>query len=247
MMNFLKIDNFDGTLREHILELRSRRDLMKQLSNAPDLLNICKEYDINFSKLIEVGPSWPAAVAAKDIIDRNPQYGEVILIEARPDVCQALTQTYQHLENVKIINCAISRQKGVITMYDYNHSTFIEGLQSPYAVNQGSVGSPPSKPNRGTGNKFEIKSNTFDYFDDGDIDILLMDVEGAEFFVIEKMISRPDLIVCETHSLIPHMPDKEYINPFIEEISLWMKENDYGLYQICYSDSVFIKNTVLEK
>ncbi|MEK6881875.1 MAG: FkbM family methyltransferase, partial [Nanoarchaeota archaeon] len=35
---------------------------------------------------------------------------------------------------------------------------------------------------------------TFDNFDIGNIDVLYLDCEGCEFFVLEKMISRPIMI-----------------------------------------------------
>ena len=248
MTNFLKIENFKGSLREHILKIRPYSNLRKCLNGSPNILNICKKFNINFSKVVEVGPSWPDVVAAKDIInDKEIKNKEIILIEARKNVCEALEQAYKHLQNVKIINCAISRKKGIATMYDYNHSTFLEGLNSPHVINQGPAGISPAKPNRGTGKTFNVECDTFDAFDEGDIDILLMDMEGAEFFVIEKMISRPSLIVCETHSLNPDLLDKKYINPYIDEIAQWMEEMDYSLYQLTYGDSVFIKNILLEK
>lgn len=247
MPTSIEIKNFKGSLKDQILHIRNNK-LESQLTPGFSLLKLCNQLNINFSKIVEVGPSWPDVVSTQDILnDKQFLYPalaeiEVVLIEARPNVCQALEETYGYLENVKIFNYAIDRKRKIAMMYDYNHSTFLEGLDSPHVINQGPPGQTPSRPDRGTGKKFTVSCETFDVFDDGNIDILLMDVEGAEYFVLERLQSRPSLIICETHTLDPGLTGKNYINPYIDEISNWMEDEGYSLFRLSYSDSIFIKN-----
>src|SRR5262249_53222350 len=67
----------------------------------------------------------------------------------------------------------------------------------------------------------DVEGITFDMIDSGDIDILLVDVEGAEYFVIKHLRSRPKIIVLETHY-------GNYRNPYMSEIDHWMATNDYA-------------------
>ncbi|MBK8554209.1 MAG: FkbM family methyltransferase [Ignavibacteria bacterium] len=81
--------------------------------------------------------------------------------------------------------------------------------------------------------------------DDGTIDLLSVDIEGGEWFVVKHLVSRPDVISIETHW-------KNYSNPYLKEINEWMSDNDYQIWYIDKSDTVYFKNnlfklTVLEK
>lgn len=70
----------------------------------------------------------------------------------------------------------------------------------------------------------EVDARTFDEFDDGTIDILDLDIEGCEWYVLEKMKSRPKFIIIETIW-------KSYTNPFLEQIKAWMAENHYSVFE----------------
>ncbi|HET9135715.1 MAG TPA: hypothetical protein VFO76_03690, partial [Candidatus Kapabacteria bacterium] len=61
--------------------------------------------------------------------------------------------------------------------------------------------------------------------------------EGCEWYVIETMNSRPDIISLETHG-------KQYKNPFTKEISDWMNHNKYKIWYRDKSDTVYIKTSI---
>ncbi len=81
-------------------------------------------------------------------------------------------------------------------------------------------------------------AHKFDKIDDGSIDLLSVDIEGAEWYVIEYMVSRPDIISLETHGAI-------YINPNINEIEEWLADNNYRIWYMDESDSVYVKNGIV--
>jgi|694.fasta_scaffold50281_7 hypothetical protein len=65
--------------------------------------------------------------------------------------------------------------------------------------------------------KQRVNTVPFTAIDDGQIDILNLDCEGSEWFVLKNMISRPILIQIE------HRIE----NPFAKEIDEWFKSNNY--------------------
>ena len=80
----------------------------------------------------------------------------------------------------------------------------------------------------------KVHSKTIDQFDTGDIDLLLLDCEGVEWFTLKRLISRPKLIIIETHV------DDEYLNPYLNEILLWMWKHDYYRAGRGKTDTLFI-------
>ena len=82
--------------------------------------------------------------------------------------------------------------------------------------------------------KIEVECKLFSDIDKGDIDLLSIDTEGSEWYVLLTIISRPKVISIETHG-------KYYINPFIKEIKNWMIENDYEIWFKDKSDTVYFK------
>jgi hypothetical protein len=70
--------------------------------------------------------------------------------------------------------------------------------------------------------KFVANSIIFSEIDKGTFDLISIDIEGAEWYVIKHMISRPNIISIETHG-------KFYTNPNIREIKNWMQLNNYTL------------------
>lgn len=110
--------------------------------------------------------------------------------------------------------------------YDRGASGFISGINSPYNQNGG----------KDFASSINIQTDTFDKYDDGTVDCLMADVEGAEWFIIECMKSRPKLIILEMFG------GRAYINPFNKEISNWMQLNKYKEVLKDESDICFLKN-----
>ena len=72
--------------------------------------------------------------------------------------------------------------------------------------------------------KFLRKVQSFRWasIDPGDIDILCVDTEGAEWFVVREMVSRPSLVRLEMH-----FTHSGWVNPHAEAIHQKMREMGY--------------------
>ncbi|MBO0929960.1 FkbM family methyltransferase [Fibrella aquatilis] len=79
----------------------------------------------------------------------------------------------------------------------------------------------------------------FSEIDTGEFDLLSIDIEGSEWYVLKYMVSRPNVISVETHG-------KFYVNPFINEIKAWMLKNNYIIWYKDRSDSVYVKKEFID-
>ena len=140
--------------------------------------------------------------------------------------------------NVTLHEVAIYERSGTITLAQREASTFISELESsPAIVND--------EYSVDTHDVFEVKAKTFDEIDDGSIQLLSVDIEGSEWFVIQNLVSRPAVLSLETHGAM-------YTNPKMKELDAWLKANDYIPWFKDRSDTVYVKKgsvkiTLLDK
>lgn len=139
-------------------------------------------------------------------------YARLDIIEPLPININATVQVYNGMPNVRVFPYAIWKEDGKINLYSNGLSTFVEGIASPAIANDGF--------DCQAGDKVEVDARLFDHFDDGNIDFLDIDMEGAEWYAIRQMKSRPHVISIE-------MEWKAYRNPFYDEIVGWMEFNGY--------------------
>jgi FkbM family methyltransferase len=172
----------------------------------------------------EVGVYNPGASNLSDYIARGVR---CTLVEPDPaSVGRIKSHLGQH-ENVTLHPVAVYDFNGEVSLIQQLASTYVSELtQSPVIVNDGYA---PSVEDR-----FTVRAVTFDKIDDGSIDLLSVDVEGSEWFVIKHMVSRPAVISVETHGAL-------YINPYMREISGWMRRNGYDVWYKGKTDSVYVK------
>ena len=77
-------------------------------------------------------------------------------------------------------------------MVDFGSCSYILGSNSPIVQNPAnSLEFIDGLP------RFKVQSKTIKEIDNGKIDILLLDCEGAEWFILENLISRPYAISIE--------------------------------------------------
>ena len=149
------------------------------------------------------------------------------LVEADPNYMQQCKDYFSAYPQVKYVEAAVYDTKGTIELCRKASSTFISTLEaSPALINDGYQVADEDK--------FTATSITFDEVDNGQIDLLSVDIEGAEWYVIKHMKSRPPVISLETHG-------KYYVNSKIKEISGWMAKNDYQIWYKDRSDTVYVK------
>jgi len=105
-----------------------------------------------------------------------------------------------------------------IAIYDYNGKC--EFIQNDQLSSIKGIHSPAFQIGQRGGNITVCDCAKIREFDKGDINLLFLDMEGSEWFVLKHLISRPKKIVIETSS-------PGYVNPFLKEIHGWMWENKY--------------------
>lgn len=153
-----------------------------------------------------------------------------LLVEADPQYAANIREFFQKKSNVQIVEAAVYDFNGEIELCKRASSTFISQLSSsPALVNDAYKIIDEDK--------FIAKSIQFSEVDYGNIDILSIDIEGAEWYVLKYLISKPKVISIETHG-------KYYTNPFIHEIQNWMLDNGYNVWYKDKSDTVFIKTEI---
>lgn len=166
---------------------------------------------------IGVGPVW--SCRSKPYWARD----KCVLFEPLFSYYKGIENAISKYPNVELHNIAIYDYNGQCNFVENYELSFIKGLNSPHVQ---------------FGNKDNVEKSIYcsriSEFDRGDIDLLLLDMEGAEWFALKHLVSRPRKIVVETQ--IP-----AYCNPFLKEIQEWMKINKYGQIDKVGADSVWEK------
>ena len=196
---------------------------MKENVNI-ELFKRCKAKNLSFNHVCEVGVYLPET---SNVLDFILEGVKTTLVEPDPKNIKAINAYFKKNTNINIFPFAVFDYNGIIELSQRESSTFVSSLQSSPALVNDSY-QVNKKDN------FEVECKTFDEIDDGSIDLLSVDTEGCEWYVMKYIRSRPKVISLETHG-------KSYINPFINEISDWFKTNHYIVWYKDKSDTVFVK------
>jgi FkbM family methyltransferase len=138
----------------------------------------------------------------------------------------ALIKNKFNMDNVTLHEVAICDFSGEVELCKRESSTFVSSLpSSPALVNDDC--------NISESDTFIAKAMKFSEIDDGTIELLSVDTEGSEWHVIKNMISRPSILSIETHG-------GAYKNPYLSELQEWLKSNNYKLWYMDKSDSVYV-------
>jgi len=156
----------------------------------------------------------------------------MILVEPLPWLADALRGVFASAE---VHACAIGERAGECLLYDRGEGSWIDQVPIGGAPDEhpGHSAMKRNKFNSAFVRKVEVK--TADQIDDGTIDILAIDVEGAEWLVLKNIISRPKILRVETH-----FTHSGYCNPHYDLIMEWAFSKGYALAAQDVSDSLFI-------
>lgn len=149
------------------------------------------------------------------------------LVEPMPDIVERLHEFFVDNSNVTILPVAVYTEDGTLELCRAGASTFARELPA----------SPALKNDRfdtTTAEVFTVPSRRFDGLDDGTIDLLSIDTEGCEWYALQFLRSRPQVISLETGF-------RKYRNPYLTEILHWMDENGYEVWYRDQSDTVFMR------
>ena len=152
------------------------------------------------------------------------------LVEADPDAAEKIRKKFADRQNVSLYPVAVSDKHGKLELVRRGASTYAVDIErSPAVVND--------RYRLRDADRFSVDAVTFDEIDDGTIDVLSVDIEGGEWFVLKHMVSRPAVISLETHAGL-------YRNPHMAEISAWMRDNQYVRWYLSDSDSIYVRSGV---
>ena len=152
------------------------------------------------------------------------------LFEPDPEALVKIREAFGSLPHVHIHPIAIHRDSGRIRLYRAGASTFATDLKvSPALANDN------YRPS--ASQSFEVEARRFSEVDDGTFDLLSIDTEGCEWYVLCHLVSRPLVISIETGW-------KRYVNPFLGDIRRWMEREGYRLWYRDGSDSVFLRRNI---
>ncbi|WP_083499430.1 FkbM family methyltransferase [Thioalkalivibrio nitratireducens] len=177
-----------------------------------------------FGHVAEVGVYHPETSNVHDFILDGVR---ATLVEPEPASVELIRAYFQGRPNVELHACALCDFDGEVKLLYRGSSTHVATLDSsPALVNDGA--------NRDEARAFTAPCTRFSTIDDGSIDLLSVDTEGSEWFVLKHMTSRPTMISVETHG-------GAYTNPYLREIRHWMERNGYTIWYKDRSDSVYVR------
>jgi len=198
------------------------------LNNSSTLFIKLSKKNFRPEHVCEVGVYLPETCMVRDFIE---QQAKATLVEANPVMVEKIKDAFKGFPKVSVYPYAVSDQPGRLTLYNRGASTFVENIKSPAIVND--------QYGISDADKFEVEAVVFDQIDDGSINLLCIDIEGAEWQVLSHLKSKPSVISVETHG-------KYYTNPKLTEIKKWMDTNGYDIWYKDKSDSVFVKKDIFK-
>ncbi len=195
-------------------------------SDSDKLYMRCVRKKIKFSVVCEVGVYMPETSNVLKFIKDGVK---AILVEPDKKSLSRIREVFKD-DNVVVVPYAIYDYNGELELVQRDASTFAKDLPSSPALDNDNY----SIKNQDT---FKVECKVFNDVDTGNIELLSIDTEGCEWYVIKNLVSRPKVICLETHG-------RFYTNPFIKEIRQWMKINKYSAWYKTKSDTIYYKNGV---
>ena len=196
-------------------------------SDSDKLYLRCAQKKIKFSSVCEVGVYLPETSNLLKFIKEGTK---AILVEPDKKSLSKIRSVFKN-DNVVIVPYAIYDYNGELELVQREASTFAKDLPSSPALDNDNY----TINNQDT---FKVKCMVFNDVDPGNIELLSIDTEGCEWYVIKNLVSRPKVICLETHG-------RYYTNPFIREIGQWMKMHNYNAWYKTKSDTIYYKSGVL--
>ena len=159
-----------------------------------------------------------------------------MLVEPLPWCAEHLRAEFP---NTQVIEGAIGDGKGKVLLYDRGEGSWIADVPDGCAPDE-HVGHTGMKRS-----EFEecyvrpVLSYRWQELDPGDIDILCVDTEGAEWFVVREMQSRPCLVRLEMH-----FTHSGWRNPYDAQIRGRMADMGYEVLGADVSDVLWARRTL---
>jgi FkbM family methyltransferase len=197
-------------------------------NDTGELYRKCAGKKLTFSVVCEVGVYKPETSNILDFIHSGTK---AILVEPDENSLKRIYEVFRD-KHVEVHPCAIYDYNGKLELVQRDASTFAKDL--------------PSSPAQANDNykideqdTFTVDCKVFSEIDPGTIELLSIDTEGCEWYVLKNLISRPKIISMETHG-------RFYTNPFMKDIRNWIRTNDYRVWYKTKSDTVYFKKGTMK-
>lgn len=188
----------------------------------------CKSKGFTPEHVAEVGVFSPES---SNVLQYTLDGIRTTLVEAHPTYAADVERYFANYANVTLHTVAIADAPGRLRLFTRGPSTFAEGIaDSPSVVNDRYANSDDDT--------VTVVCKRFDQIDDGTIDLLSLDIEGSEWFVIKHLVSLPTVISVETHG-------KAYTNPYLPQIEGYMQAAGYRVWYRDNSDTVYVRPELL--
>jgi hypothetical protein len=178
----------------------------------------------------EVGVNAPDKCSVKAFIEEGVP---ALLVEPLPWLAQQLRDAFPASD---VREGAVGAASGSVVLYDRGEGSWIDDVPAHGAPDEHPGHSGMTRAGFEEQFKRVVECWTFDQLDNGMLDVLCVDTEGAEWFVLNRMVSRPFLVRVETH-----FTHSGYCNPFTDEIFAAMKDWGYSVLVQDVSDTLWIR------
>lgn len=184
--------------------------------------------------ICEVGTGGLRVCKASHYIGDNDV--KVMLFDPITEYCNEINMFCQAkgATNTEINNCCLYDYDGKVDIYENGEASMIKEIDGPNIKSDYIL---DDKASNGFNRLVQKDCFRMSKFDKGNIDVLFLDTEGSEWFVLKHLISRPTIITIE-------MKMGEYINPYLKEIQQWMQINNYVVIKDAGCDLVFCKRNL---
>lgn len=168
----------------------------------------------------EIGMGPPSTAHAPAYLDR---LRSVLFVDPYPPNVEAGREMFKGDPRIRIIEGAVvsSEQvaRGPVPMAAPD---LRPGRAGSVAHVEGIGSFVPNNPRWRDLVRFEAQPLSPADVDEGDIDVLVLDAEGAEWPILRELVSRPKVLRIELHP-----DDARYPNPHHDKIMVWLKEHGY--------------------
>ena len=196
-----------------------------------------------YSELCDLGISTPRRVAEVGVNepDKCSLLGFVqrgipaILVEPLPWCAEHLCAAFKD-HPVQVIEGVVGDKDGSVLLYDRGEGSWIEDVPAGGAPDEHHRHSSMTRDTFDPRFTRSVRSYRWANIDPGDIDILCVDTEGAEWFVVREMVSRPALVRLEMH-----FTHSGWVNPHADKIRQRMTEMGYVVIGEDVSDVLWAK------